>query len=66
MDEGPCPKVHSAHLKEAFEKHNDPYMYDNIVEREFTARLNEADRIIKVWFYKGLHYVHIFAHDVFQ
>lgn len=48
MDEGPCPKIHTEQLKQAFEDHGDPYMYDSVIEKEFTARLNEADRIIKV------------------
>ena len=48
MDEGPCPKIHTEQLKQAFEDHGDPYMYDSVIEKDFTARLNEADRIIKV------------------
>jgi hypothetical protein len=47
MDEGPCPKLHTEQLKMAFEQNGDLYMYDHIIEKEFTARLNEADRIIK-------------------
>lgn len=52
MDEGPCPKLHTEQLKMAFEQNGDLYMYDHIIEKEFTARLNEADRIIKVIFFK--------------
>lgn len=48
MDEGPCSKLHLPHLKEAFDRHGDPYMYDSIIERDFSARLNEADRLIRV------------------
>jgi hypothetical protein len=48
MDEGPCEKIHSEALKESFEKNGDIYMYDNLIDREFNARLSEADRIIKV------------------
>lgn len=52
MDEGPCPKIHSEALKAEFERSSDRYMYDNIIEKEFIARLNEADRVIKVLFFK--------------
>lgn len=47
MDEGPCPKVHSEALKLDFQRHNDPYMFDSLLEKEFAARITEADRIIK-------------------
>ena len=47
MDEGPCPKVHSEVLKQAFEANGDKFMYDKDVEKEFNFRLAEADRIIK-------------------
>ena len=48
MDEGPCPKVHSEALKVEFESGPDRYIFDNVVEKEFMARLNDADRTIKV------------------
>ncbi len=47
MDEGPCEKIHSEALKLAFEKSKDPYAYDAVVERHFTTRIAEADRVIK-------------------
>lgn len=50
MDQGPCPKIHSDSLKKSFEDFGDLYMYDNFVEREFSFRIQDADRIIKVSF----------------
>ena len=47
-DDGPCPNVHSDKLKAQFEKHGDPHMYDDYVEREFINKIAEADRVIKV------------------
>ncbi len=50
MDEGPCPNIHSDVLKAAFEKSTDLYKYDSMLEREFINRINEVEKIIKVWF----------------
>jgi RNA-binding protein Luc7-like 2 len=47
MDEGPCDKVHSEVIKTAFQKSGDTHMHDNFIEKEFLARIAEADRIIK-------------------
>lgn len=47
MDEGSCPKVHSDELKENFQKSGDLCIFDYQLEKEFTRRLAEADRIIK-------------------
>lgn len=47
MDEGPCEKIHSEALKADFERHNDPYMYDSMIEKEFSNRVTEADRLIR-------------------
>jgi hypothetical protein len=57
MDEGPCPKIHSEPLKAEFERGSDRYMYDNIIEKEFIARLNEADRVIKVRYFQNTKYL---------
>ena len=35
-------------LKEKFERDNDPYMYDALIERDFLTRINDIDRSIKV------------------
>ena len=48
MDEGPCTKVHSEILKSDFEKSKDKYQFDSILEKEFSSKINEADRVIKV------------------
>ena len=48
MDDGPCELVHSEELKEKFERDNDPYMYDALIERDFLTRINDIDRSIKV------------------
>jgi LUC7 N_terminus len=48
MDDGPCELVHSDELKEKFERDNDPYKYDALIERDFLARINDIDRSIKV------------------
>jgi hypothetical protein len=48
MDEGPCQKVHSDPLKADFQKCRDIHMFDSLIEREFTARIAEAERVIKV------------------
>lgn len=48
MDEGPCQKVHSEDLKAAFQKSRDIHMFDSLIEREFTTRIAEAERAIKV------------------
>lgn len=48
MDDGPCELVHSDELKEKFERDNDPYKYDSLIERDFLARINDIDRSIKV------------------
>eukprot|EP01038_Epipyxis_sp_PR26KG_P007236 gene7236-9867_t len=47
MDEGPCTKVHSEILKSDFEKSKDKYQFDSILEKEFSSKINEADRVIK-------------------
>eukprot|EP01039_Chlorochromonas_danica_P005091 gene5091-5595_t len=47
MDEGPCERIHSEAFKLDFQKHNDPFMYDQLIEKEFSLRIAEADRIIK-------------------
>ncbi len=47
MDEGPCEKVHSEAFKADFEKFGDLYMYDALLDKEFSARLVEVDRLIK-------------------
>jgi hypothetical protein len=52
MDEGSCPKVHSDELKENFQKSGDLCIFDYQLEKEFTRRLAEADRIIKVISYQ--------------
>ncbi len=44
---GPCPKVHSAQLKEAFEKEGQIDRYDHELEREFEVRVAEIDRFIE-------------------
>jgi hypothetical protein len=48
MDEGPCQKVHSEPLKAEFQKSRDIHMFDSLIEREFTTRIAEAERAIKV------------------
>ena len=48
MDDGPCELVHSEELKEKFERDNDPFMYDALIERDFLTRINDIDRSIKV------------------
>lgn len=52
MDCGPCPKIHSDKLREDFnQKHSEEEgirMYDQMIEREFTSRIAEIDRIIDV------------------
>lgn len=50
MDDGPCELVHSDELKEKFERDNDPFKYDSLIERDFLARINDIDRSIKVLF----------------
>jgi len=40
-------KVHSEALKAAFERHGDMHMYDSLIEREFSSKVVEADRVIK-------------------
>ena len=49
MDEGPCQKIHSETLKADFQKSRDLNMFDSQIEREFNARIGEADRVIKVF-----------------
>lgn len=48
MDDGPCELVHSEELKEKFERDNDPFMYDALIERDFLTRITDIDRSIKV------------------
>lgn len=48
MDGGQCELVHSDALKEKFEKDNDLYRYDSIIERDFLVRIQDIDRAIKV------------------
>ena len=48
VDEGPCQKIHSEALKAEFQRSNDIYVYDNLLEREFQGKVNEVDRVIKV------------------
>lgn len=48
MDDGPCELIHSDELKEKFERDNDPFKYDALIERDFLARINDIDRSIKV------------------
>ena len=45
MDDGPCELVHSEELKEKFERDNDPYMYDALIERDFLTRINELPQM---------------------
>lgn len=47
VDEGPCAKIHSEALKADFERQGDPYMYDSMIEKEFSNRISEADRQIR-------------------
>jgi len=48
IDEGPCKKLHSEELQKEFQRNTrDVHMYDSIIEREFTARINEVERVIK-------------------
>jgi RNA-binding protein Luc7-like 2 len=48
MDEGPCRNIHSDSLKADFEKNaRDPHMFDSVIERDFSNRIAEADRVIK-------------------
>jgi hypothetical protein len=47
MDDGPCELVHSQDLKEKFEKDNDPFKYDSLIERDFLTRISDIDRSIK-------------------
>jgi hypothetical protein len=47
VGEGPCPLAHPEELKEQFEKAGDPYMYDDMIERDFTNRLADIDRTIR-------------------
>ena len=48
MDDGPCDLVHSEELKEKFERDNDPFKYDSLIERDFLTRIGDIDRSIKV------------------
>lgn len=48
MDDGPCDLVHSEELKEKFERDNDPFKYDALIERDFLTRIGDIDRSIKV------------------
>ena len=48
MDDGPCELVHSEELKEKFERDNDPFKYDSLIERDFLSRIVDIDRSIKV------------------
>lgn len=50
MDDGPCGLVHSEELKEKFERDNDPFKYDSLIERDFLARIVDIDRSIKVMY----------------
>ena len=48
MDFGPCEKVHSDELKEEFLKSSDHSIFDGEVERDFTQRISDIDRTIRV------------------
>ena len=48
MDDGPCDLVHSEELREKFERDNDPFKYDSLIERDFLTRIGDIDRSIKV------------------
>ena len=51
MDCGACTKIHSEALKSEFEREevgDRLFSYDYMLDREFTSRVNEIDRIIEV------------------
>jgi LUC7 N_terminus len=51
MDCGPCSKLHSDIMKDEFENKftgDKAHVFDHIIEREFTARVYDIDRIIDV------------------
>lgn len=51
MDCGPCPKVHSDALQDEFQRTltgEKAHMFDHLIEREFTMRVGEIDRVIEV------------------
>ncbi len=49
VDEGPCELIHSDELKEKFEQSGDLTLFDDEIERSFSTKINEIDRVIKVF-----------------
>ena len=47
-DEGPCELIHSDELKEAFENSGDTSLFDDEIERGFSSKISDIDRVIKV------------------
>jgi len=47
VDCGPCGKLHSEALRLRFEESGDQTAFDALVERDFLARVAEADRVIE-------------------
>ena len=47
-DEGPCELIHSDDLKESFENSGDTTIFDDEIDRCFTSKISDIDRVIKV------------------
>jgi hypothetical protein len=46
-DCGPCEKIHSIPLKEDFERRGDKQLFDHLIEKDFSSRVSDVDRVIE-------------------